>query len=122
HGYKTSFSQFLYEVVLAHESKDQAYLQRIAEANPDGGEELAAEIIAAEQMNAEEQLHELERLDKEQAGHTFFIPPIVLPEDRDVILSNIGLSSRWGAIYTTNNGPHAAFIRVQLRSGFQGRE
>src|SRR5262249_35534406 len=25
------------------------------------------------------------------------------------------------AIYTPNNGPHAAFVRVQLRSGFKGR-
>jgi multidrug efflux pump subunit AcrB len=46
---------------------------------------------------------------------------IVPPEDLTLILSNMGISSRWSAIYTTNNGPHAAFIRVQLRSGFDGR-
>ena len=38
-----------------------------------------------------------------------------------MILSNVGLSSRWSAIYSPNNGPHAAAIRVQLRSGFAGR-
>jgi multidrug efflux pump subunit AcrB len=49
------------------------------------------------------------------------MPPIVPDEDLELILSNIGLSSRWSAIYTPNNGPHSAFIRVQLRSGFAGR-
>lgn len=42
-------------------------------------------------------------------------------EDLDMVLANVGLSSRWSAIYTPNNGPHAAFVRVQLRSGFAGR-
>jgi multidrug efflux pump subunit AcrB len=42
-------------------------------------------------------------------------------EDLDMVLTNAGLSSRWSAIYTPNNGPHAAFVRVQLRSGFAGR-
>ena len=42
-------------------------------------------------------------------------------EDLDMVLTNAGLSSRWSAIYTPNNGPHAAFLRVQLRSGFEGR-
>jgi HAE1 family hydrophobic/amphiphilic exporter-1 len=46
---------------------------------------------------------------------------IVPPEDLKLTLANIGLSSRWSAIYTPNNGPHAAFLRVQLRSGFDGR-
>src|SRR5262249_27982907 len=31
------------------------------------------------------------------------------------------ISSRWSAVYTSNNGPHAALVRVQLRSGFAGR-
>jgi multidrug efflux pump subunit AcrB len=64
----------------------------------------------------------------EKAGYTIrgkykeiTIPPIIPPEDLHLIMSNMGLSSRWSAIYTTNNGPHAAFIRVQLRSGFAGR-
>src|SRR5437879_10439141 len=42
-------------------------------------------------------------------------------EDLGLTLANIGISSRWSAIYTSNNGPHAAFVRVQLRSGFAGR-
>src|SRR5262249_42670366 len=41
--------------------------------------------------------------------------------DLELTLANIGISSRWSAIYTPNNGPHAAFVRVQLRSGFGGR-
>jgi multidrug efflux pump subunit AcrB len=49
------------------------------------------------------------------------MPPMVPEEDLEMILSNMGVSSRWSAIYTPNNGPHAAFIRVQLRSGFNGR-
>jgi multidrug efflux pump subunit AcrB len=46
---------------------------------------------------------------------------IVPAEDLHHTLANIGISSRWSAIYTPNNGPHAAFLRVQLRSGFDGR-
>jgi multidrug efflux pump subunit AcrB len=46
---------------------------------------------------------------------------IVPKEDIELILSNIGINARWSAIYTPNNGPHAAFVRVQLRSGFAGR-
>ena len=49
------------------------------------------------------------------------IPGVVADEDLEMILSNVGLSSRWSAIYSPNNGPHAAAIRVQLRSGFAGR-
>jgi multidrug efflux pump subunit AcrB len=49
------------------------------------------------------------------------IHEIVPPEDLTLTVANIGLSSRWSAIYTPNNGPHAAFLRVQLRSGFSGR-
>ena len=46
---------------------------------------------------------------------------IVPQEDLKLTMANIGLSSRWSAIYTPNNGPHAGFLRVQLRSGFDGR-
>jgi multidrug efflux pump subunit AcrB len=46
---------------------------------------------------------------------------VIPEEDLELTLSNVGISSRWSAIYTPNNGPHAAFIRVQLRSGFAGR-
>jgi multidrug efflux pump subunit AcrB len=50
------------------------------------------------------------------------MPPIVPPDDLELIVSNMGISSRWSAIYTPNNGPHAAFLRVQLRSGWAGRD
>ena len=46
---------------------------------------------------------------------------VVPKEDLDMILANIGIYARWSAIFTPNNGPHAAFLRVQLRSGFAGR-
>ncbi len=49
------------------------------------------------------------------------IRQVVPPEDLELILANVGISSRWSAVYTSNNGPHAAFVRVQLRSGFAGR-
>jgi multidrug efflux pump subunit AcrB len=47
---------------------------------------------------------------------------VIPKDDVELIVSNIGINSRWSAIYTPNNGPHAAFIRVQLRSGFAGRK
>ncbi len=59
----------------------------------------------------EDQILEIERL----------VRAVVPPEDLELTLANIGLSSRWSAVYTPNNGPHAAFLRVQLRSGFAGR-
>jgi multidrug efflux pump subunit AcrB len=46
---------------------------------------------------------------------------VIPAQDRAMILANVGISSRWSAVYTPNNGPHAAFVRVQLRSGFAGR-
>ena len=49
------------------------------------------------------------------------IHEVIPAEDLKLTLANIGISSRWSAIYTPNNGPHAAFVRVQLRSGFDGR-
>jgi multidrug efflux pump subunit AcrB len=59
----------------------------------------------------ERQVSQIEKIIREE----------VPEDDLALILSNIGLSSRWSAIYTSNNGPHAAFVRVQLRSGFDGR-
>src|SRR3954451_24162077 len=49
------------------------------------------------------------------------LPEVIPAEDLELTLGNMGISSRWSAVYTTNNGPHAAFLRVQLRSGFDGR-
>jgi multidrug efflux pump subunit AcrB len=59
----------------------------------------------------ERQVAEIEKLVRE----------VVPREDLGLILANVGISSRWSAIYTPNNGPHAAFVRVQLRGGFAGR-
>jgi multidrug efflux pump subunit AcrB len=59
----------------------------------------------------ENQVAEIEQLVRE----------VVPPEDLNLMVANVGLSSRWSAVYTSNNGPHAAFLRVQLRSGFAGR-
>jgi multidrug efflux pump subunit AcrB len=49
------------------------------------------------------------------------VEEVIPDDDLDLVVTNAGLSSRWSAIYTPNNGPHAAFVRVQLRSGFMGR-
>jgi hydrophobic/amphiphilic exporter-1 (mainly G- bacteria), HAE1 family len=59
----------------------------------------------------ERQVEEIEALVRE----------VVPAEDLQMILANVGISSRWSAVYTANNGPHAAFVRVALRSGFDGR-
>lgn len=59
----------------------------------------------------ETRVHEIDKL----------IRNVIPGEDLKLTLANIGISSRWSAIYTSNNGPHAAFVRVQLRSGFDGR-
>jgi multidrug efflux pump subunit AcrB len=88
------------------------------------GQELFPEVDASEftvHMRAsggprveetEDQVREIERI----------IHRVVPDEDLGLVLANIGISSRWSAIYTPNNGPHAAFVRVQLRSGFNGRK
>jgi multidrug efflux pump subunit AcrB len=59
----------------------------------------------------EDKIHAMDNLVRE----------VIPEEDLSLTLANIGISSRWSAIYTSNNGPHAAFLRVQLRSGFGGR-
>jgi multidrug efflux pump subunit AcrB len=65
----------------------------------------------------------VEETERQVAEIEEIIRDVVTKDDDDLVLTlaNIGLSSRWSAIYTPNNGPHAAFIRVQLRSGFAGR-
>jgi HAE1 family hydrophobic/amphiphilic exporter-1 len=63
----------------------------------------------------------VEATERQVAEIEKMIRDLIPPEDLDLVVSNIGLSSRWSAVYTPNNGPHAAFIRVQLRSGFAGR-
>ena len=51
----------------------------------------------------------------------FQVPGVIPPEELELMVANVGISSRWSAVYTPNNGPHAAFLRIQLRSGFAGR-
>jgi multidrug efflux pump subunit AcrB len=63
----------------------------------------------------------VEETERQVAEIEQMIRDVVPAEDLELIQANIGISSRWSAIYTPNNGPHAAFIRVQLRSGFSGR-
>jgi multidrug efflux pump subunit AcrB len=119
---KGSCQRLIFEVFLAHEAGDQVYLQEIREKNPGKGEKVLDSILAVARISdGAQQRQELARIEKEQNGKTFVIPPVIPPIDQDLVLSNIGLSSRWSAIYTPNNGPHAAFVRVQLRSGFAGR-
>ena len=40
---------------------------------------------------------------------------IVLPEDLNMIVSNIGVTPDLSAIYTSNSGMHTAFIQVSLK-------
>jgi multidrug efflux pump subunit AcrB len=68
----------------------------------------------------EEQIKEVERIIRGDPDRG--IEGVVPEEDLELVLANIGVNSRWSAIYTPNNGPHAAFVRVQLRSGFAGRK
>jgi multidrug efflux pump subunit AcrB len=63
----------------------------------------------------------VEETERQVAEIEEIIRQVVPEEDRQMILANVGISSRWSAVYTPNNGPHAAFVRVQLRSGFDGR-
>jgi len=40
---------------------------------------------------------------------------VVAPEDLGMIVSNIGSTPDFSAIYTTNSGPHTAFVQVSLK-------
>jgi len=87
------------------------------------GQELFPEVDASEftvHMRASGG-PKVEETEKEVARIEQMIREEIPSEDLGLVLSNVGLSSRWSAIYTPNNGPHAAFVRVQLRSGFAGR-
>src|SRR5207249_2731382 len=59
----------------------------------------------------------VEETERQVAEMEDLIRAEVSEDDLALVLANIGISSRWSAIYTPNNGPHAAFVRVQLRSG-----
>src|SRR5262249_31939889 len=71
------------------------------------GQELFPEVDASEftvhlRATGGPRVEETERQVAEIEG---IIREIVAPEDLQLILSNVGISSRWSAIYTSNNGP-----------------
>ena len=41
----------------------------------------------------------------------------VEPEDLDLVVSNIGITPDFSAIYTSNSGQHTAFVQVSLKEG-----
>ncbi len=45
------------------------------------------------------------------------IRQIVSPRDLDMIVSNIGITPDFSAIYTSNSGQHTAFVQVSLKKG-----
>ena len=122
-GHPADFHRLVIEVFLALSGRDRAYVDAIAEANrADGGDRVVRELTDAYRIkDSDRQRAENDRIGATIGKRKFHIPPVIPEEDQDLVVSNIGLSSRWGAIYTPNNGPHAAFVRVQLRSGFAGR-
>lgn len=42
---------------------------------------------------------------------------VVKPRDLDMIVSNIGITPDFSAIYTSNSGQHTAFVQVSLKKG-----
>jgi len=42
---------------------------------------------------------------------------VVPPKELQIIVSNIGLTTDFSAIYTSNAGPHTAFVQVSLKEG-----
>jgi hydrophobic/amphiphilic exporter-1 (mainly G- bacteria), HAE1 family len=45
------------------------------------------------------------------------IRSVVPPKELQIIVSNIGLTTDFSAIYTSNAGPHTAFVQVSLKEG-----
>src|SRR5262249_19343092 len=115
-GHKADTKTFINEVALVRLLEDDEHLDEIRAANPDDGD-LIDSIPPALAHNREE----IRQLVRQTGEREFDVPGVVPPEDMKLMLSNIGVNARWSAIYTPNNGPHAAFLRVQLRSGFAGR-
>ncbi len=48
------------------------------------------------------------------------IRQVVSPEDLDMIVSNIGITPDFSAIYTSNSGQHTAFVQVSLKKDHSG--
>src|SRR5208337_2887444 len=45
------------------------------------------------------------------------IRQVVSPRDLDMVVSNIGITPDFSAIYTSNSGQHTAFVLVSLKEG-----
>ncbi len=45
------------------------------------------------------------------------VKQVVAPEDMGMIVANIGLTSDFSAVYTSNSGMHTAFVQVSLQEG-----
>lgn len=116
-GYKASYRDFVPEMIYAAESADEEFIQQTIDANA-GHEQIIRDMVSAADRDDQEAL---DQIIQDHDGEFLAIPPLIAREDQSLILSNIGINARWSAIYTPNNGPHAAFVRVQLRSGFDGR-
>jgi multidrug efflux pump subunit AcrB len=114
-GWQATPGQLAREVRLAARLGEEEHLQAILRANPDEQAFLTRLIEAARQNR------DVNALAVEAEGRRFVVPGIIPDDDLELMLANVGISSRWSAVYTPNNGPHAAFLRVQLRSGFSGR-
>ena len=59
----------------------------------------------------------LEVTDKYIARVEDDIRSVVPPEDLGMIVSNIGITPDFSAIYTSNSGQHTAFVQVSLKEG-----
>ncbi len=114
-GYKASAPGISLDVSESLTIGDDAQVEAIREANPEEREWLDRLIEGTRAKG------DVQPIILEADGKTFAVPGLIPSEDLEMTLANIGISSRWSAIYTPNNGPHAAFLRVQLRSGFAGR-
>lgn len=113
-GYRATGEQLAYEISLAHQIGDEEHLQAIRRAN-EGADEIDQLLDSVREKNGVRGIVGL------LGEKTYQIPGIIPSDDLVLVLANVGISSRWSAVYTPNNGPHAAFLRVQLRSGFAGR-
>src|SRR5262249_3627998 len=115
-GYEASATQLVSEIRRSLLLGEDDHLAAIRRANPDN----AALFDGLE--DAVRNRTPTKPLIAEAGLATFRVPGIIPAEDLVLMLANVGISSRWSAIYTPNTGPHAAFLRVQLRSGFAGRK
>src|SRR5262249_25382221 len=111
--YRGGAADLCREVRHARRAGDEKHIEAVRAANPDAGGLIDAALATNRRG--------VEKLVQENIEKTFTLPGLIPEEDLTLMLANVGISSRWSAIYTSNNGPHAAFLRVQLRSGFAGR-